>query len=358
MANKAAKLNRAGQSHGGFFHVPYTVMSQTTMRNGKERKLTPSMRIFASAVYSLSTDKTPADFTLPEIAKRYGFSKATSFRTVKAARDGGLVRRTDKVWAYVFEGDVGDGRRLYFEDCWFHAKFGRGEEARTPNLDDVFVLAYIKSFYDDYGEKWEMSRRYIAKGLNISLDKVCKAVNFFKEAGVLFTKRGMEHKSRTIFTVSDKALEKAKKSTVKRAKTPSTAVQEADEKAEIESSYARKRAFAEWKAGQKKAQANADETYRAAEAEIKRLDKEAGKAEANAELAERNGNAELYKTATELLNELTERKRATQQLRRESLERLGISEESLTPQYSCKKCSDTGFLPDGRVCECYPRGRP
>lgn len=358
MANKAAKLNRAGQSHGGFFHVPYTVMSQTTMRNGKERKLTPSMRIFVSAVYSLSTDKTPADFTLPEIAKRYGFSKATSFRTVKAARDGGLVRRTDKVSEYVFEGDVGDERRLYVDEWWFHGKFGRGEEARTPNLDDVFVLAYIKSFYDEYGEEWEMSMQYIAKGLNISTDKVSTAVNFFKSVGVLFTKRGKKNKKRTIFIVSNEALRKAKKATVKRAKTPSAAVQEADEKAEIDRGYARKRAFAEWKAGQKRDQANADETYRAAEAEISRLDMEAGKAAANAEIAEENGNAEQYKTATELLNELTERKRAAQQLRRESLERLGITEESLTPQYSCKKCSDTGYLPDGRVCECYPRGRP
>ncbi len=285
-------------------------------------------------------------------------SDPTAFRAVKEARNGGLVRRTNKVSEYVFEGDVGDERRLYLEDWWFHAKFGRGEEARTPNPDDVFVFAYIKSFYDEYGDKWEMSRRYIAKGLNILRDKVCKAVDFFKEAGVLFTEKGTEHKSRTKFKISNKALQKAKEATVKRAKTPSAAVREADEKAAIDRSYARKRAFAEWKAKEKQDQANADETYRAVEAEIKRLDMEAGKAAANVVLAEENGNAEQYKTATELLNELTERKRAAQQLRRESLERLGITEESLTAQYSCKKCSDTGHLPDGRVCECYPRGRP
>lgn len=39
--------------------------------------------------------------------------------------------------------------------------------------------------------------------------------------------------------------------------------------------------------------------------------------------------------------------------RKEILANLGISESDLTAQYTCKKCSDTGFLPNGKACDCY-----
>lgn len=34
---------------------------------------------------------------------------------------------------------------------------------------------------------------------------------------------------------------------------------------------------------------------------------------------------------------------------------MGITEEDLSPRYRCPKCSDTGFLPDGRACDCYQK---
>ena len=42
------------------------------------------------------------------------------------------------------------------------------------------------------------------------------------------------------------------------------------------------------------------------------------------------------------------------------LSKIGLSDEQLTPQYSCRKCNDTGYLPNGRICDCYPsdRGQP
>ena len=35
------------------------------------------------------------------------------------------------------------------------------------------------------------------------------------------------------------------------------------------------------------------------------------------------------------------------------LDELGIEPHMLEPQYTCKKCSDSGFLPNGTVCDCY-----
>lgn len=39
--------------------------------------------------------------------------------------------------------------------------------------------------------------------------------------------------------------------------------------------------------------------------------------------------------------------------RKNALQAVGISENDLLPNYSCKKCSDTGFLENGKMCDCY-----
>ena len=39
--------------------------------------------------------------------------------------------------------------------------------------------------------------------------------------------------------------------------------------------------------------------------------------------------------------------------RSEALRRLGLTDADFLPRYACKKCSDTGYLPDGSMCDCY-----
>lgn len=36
-----------------------------------------------------------------------------------------------------------------------------------------------------------------------------------------------------------------------------------------------------------------------------------------------------------------------------ALQSVGLTENDLLPNYRCKKCSDTGFMKDGRMCDCY-----
>ena len=50
---------------------------------------------------------------------------------------------------------------------------------------------------------------------------------------------------------------------------------------------------------------------------------------------------------------LTEEKAKLLQERRNLLQDMGIDEEQLQPQFTCKQCSDTGFLPNGVACNCY-----
>ncbi len=61
--------------------------------------------------------------------------------------------------------------------------------------------------------------------------------------------------------------------------------------------------------------------------------------------------AEVFKPET--LPALQREKLDLLENRKAVLRELGIDERSLVPQYACKKCSDTGFLPDGKACDCY-----
>lgn len=78
----------------------------------------------------------------------------------------------------------------------------------------------------------------------------------------------------------------------------------------------------------------------------------------NAESVLKKGEIELAKAeiySPEKIPEIRERLRAAALRRSEALQRLGMHEDDLKPHFHCKKCSDTGFLPDGRMCDCFDK---
>ncbi len=96
------------------------------------------------------------------------------------------------------------------------------------------------------------------------------------------------------------------------------------------------------------------------------------KAQTRAEkfIAKANGNARFKEITSELskmelslakaemfdpqtLPMLNEQKRSLLAERKTLLSEMGIDETQLLPQFACKKCSDTGFLPNGAACNCY-----
>lgn len=113
----------------------------------------------------------------------------------------------------------------------------------------------------------------------------------------------------------------------------------ADKKSDRERHYAILRQKAEAYAERARAEAEKDERFRSADAALKK---------AEVDLA----RAEVFDPAS--LSAIQSRIFALKATRSEALQRLNMTEEDLLPKYSCKKCSDTGFLPDGRLCDCYP----
>ncbi len=97
-------------------------------------------------------------------------------------------------------------------------------------------------------------------------------------------------------------------------------------------------------------------------------EKAIGKADKN--LAKANKNARFKEISSQLaameislakaevfepnkLPSLQEKKRELMSLRQEILAEMNIREEDLTPQFTCQKCGDTGFLENGKACDCY-----
>ncbi len=94
-------------------------------------------------------------------------------------------------------------------------------------------------------------------------------------------------------------------------------------------------------------------------------DKNLEKANKNAEFKQINGalsKMEIALAKAEVFepNKLPALKKEKSELlarRKEVLASMQLNESDLTPKFSCKKCSDTGFLPSGKACDCYKNGK-
>ncbi len=114
----------------------------------------------------------------------------------------------------------------------------------------------------------------------------------------------------------------------------------ADERGEREHYYSvlRERAQAKAENARKKAEENAE--YKYALSQLKKDEIALAKAEV---------------FTPEKVEYFKERLADWTQMRDMALADMGLSERSFLPEYTCEKCSDTGFLPSGRMCDCYPK---
>ena len=116
------------------------------------------------------------------------------------------------------------------------------------------------------------------------------------------------------------------------------AIADVNAKTERERYYALLREKAQTKAERFLAKANANARFKEIAAELSKMEIALAKAEV---------------FSPDNLPALTAQKRDLLTERKSILLELGIDEKELLPQFTCKKCSDTGFLPSGAACNCY-----
>ena len=349
MKETIKKLNRSGRSHSGKIRIPYSLMRLKTMRDGRERKLNTTALTAMAAIFSFSEGENVADFTCRELSERYNVSKSSAMRSVKSALEAGIIKRMDKVSKYKFEGEKGEDGFLLIEEWAYFAEFDCGN-GKNENLlhNDVRVLFYILSFcrHQKGAPIFRASYGYIAERLNIAKNTVIAAVKKLKAAGLIrVSGRAWNGHSHMTFSANEKALATAKNEVIRRAKVASKGIDDLNAKTEFERYYAHLRAVAEDRAEKMNEKARSDKAYRVAEQELRALEIDIAKAE--------------YQGKIDIRDLLLERQRTAQKRRSERLAAMGLTDDDLRPHYNCTKCSDTGFIPDGHMCDCYPsRRRP
>ena len=117
----------------------------------------------------------------------------------------------------------------------------------------------------------------------------------------------------------------------------------ADARSARERWYALRRNAAVERADRARAAAGKDKDFSAAERALKKGEIDLAK-------------AEVFSPAA--LPQIRERIEQARRARAAALAKLGMTESDLSPKYACPKCSDTGFLPDGRMCDCYSPENP
>lgn len=125
---------------------------------------------------------------------------------------------------------------------------------------------------------------------------------------------------------------------VKPAPALPPAVQAANERAERENFYARRKNKAQAQAELYTEKAMRNPEFLQAEKQLKQLNIEEAK-------------AALYNP--ENIPGLQEKRKHYEEQRKKALSDLGLTDSDLSPKWYCLKCSDTGYLPNGKACDCY-----
>ena len=113
-------------------------------------------------------------------------------------------------------------------------------------------------------------------------------------------------------------------------------------RAERERYYAKLQEEAQRRVDRYMAIANKNARFRAVELDLSKLEFALAK-------------AELYDVTN--VAALNCRKAALQAERKQLLADMNLKEELLRPSWKCRRCEDTGFLPDGKACTCFPKER-
>ena len=144
-------------------------------------------------------------------------------------------------------------------------------------------------------------------------------------------------KQANVYSIADIPSAETSAKTVKTGYT-NPAIEAVNAKADRERYYSLLREKAQTRAEKFVAKANANVRFKELTAELSKMEITLAKAE----VFEPSSLPALLAQKQTLLSE-----------RKDILSALGIDEMQLQPQFECKKCSDTGFLPSGTACDCY-----
>ena len=351
------------------------------MRDGEHvmRDLHLSELKLIGEIYSFSNMKGKPDElckrSLTDFQNATGYSRSTVSANVNTITAEGIVTQKknfhDKA-EYKFEGKKDNELFINFEECLKHIEFEFPREDRKREMRDYeyFLISFMGSYCNIPGakgcqftlqelcDKTGICLKYLRKGLRSLIDAdllYCNnrlwyartdkrfKFNVRKEIRLLMIHTPRRASEKQGKEYSEEPARQAPVADWKQA--AAEAALAADLRGEREHFYAvrHQRALDLAAENRKKAAGNAD--FKKAEIEIPVKELELSRAEVH--------HSDKVPELRRVLEDFKER-------HKNALRLVGLTENDLLPNYECKKCSDTGFMKDGRMCDCYTltRGSP
>ncbi len=343
MAAVTEKLNRAGRSHTDYYSLPLDLKG--AFGSGH---FSAAEKIVMSAIRSYSVGGRICEFTYSEIGERYGMSRATVGRVLKAVRENGKFERGKRVYQYRYQFDENDSEtdskgfvKVYNWLNFAVVSLDGKNEYLTRN--EIHILSLIRGYAPN---GYTATARHIARRLNISHDTATRAIARLQRMGLIRIEypkgyqRSVNNYTRAKYISDEKAIRKLRDSVVKHEKAQSSAIKAADERTAREQYYARRQAEEQDRIDELRKQiATQEEGFAESEKTLSDLDRRIGQAQAK---------GFDVRELLSLRMEMARRKRAY-------LEELGLTEEDLEPRYKCPECRDSGNRNDGSFCDCWRR---
>lgn len=316
---------------------------------------TPSAILIAGKIFTFSTLKNAKDSicrsSFRDFARDFGLSERQVARKVKALKSSDFVKQDKSLRAcacYTYTGEKCENAFIRSETYLYQEEFEiRGEGKRYLTLTEILVLSLIMTHCKNpKAGKFLGSVRSIAKILGISSTTAQRCISTLKRADLISCPaedKAPNGSRRSVYHVNRKLLKSTRKESAKTVKEksyvdPKIAALDADAERKRFYALALDRANAPAEAMQDRLRA--DDKYREAEKAWNGLKIRQAKAE--------------IEDNTEEIGQIREEKKRWRSIMAERMAALNISPADLKPRYRCKKCSDTGFLPNGAVCDCYP----
>lgn len=321
------------------------------------RRFSPSAYALSGKIYNFSnTSDTDSScrLTYDQVREEFGWARSTTASAFEQLRTAEKVKKIDRDQdgtAYVYVDRL-KGQYDNIPQYLFTAEIFIGGECRRMTLSEIRVLGRLMTECSYAGNggtptgggTYYVSNKKLARILNLSETTIKKAIRALLKAKLIF--RSKENKGKNRYKLSGYQVAREcylyKKYAVKRKKTVVNVVpkeiKDANYRADRERYYAKRRDLATSRAELILAQANKNSKFKTNSTSLSLIEIALAKAEI---------------LTPKDLPKIQRQQKELQAERLDILASMGIKEEDLRPKWACEKCSDTGFLPNGRACGCY-----
>lgn len=351
MAQARIKNNLPDEKKGLFNRLPLSIY---------RKRLSPSSVAFAGKIFTFTDNVGEHDcrLTYDVVREEFGVCRQTIANGIKRLSLTGQISRIDrdmKGTAFRYIGDLQGKQYDVVPQYFYTAEIClRGEDLwRKMTHSEIRVLARMMTACADWrnggnarsgGGIYKASLKELSRVLGLSETSVKRAIYALMRARLIFREKGKNRFKNSEYRVASCLYEYQgyqKKTKKQRKETVSAQAEAVNARAERERYYAKLQELAQNRVDKYMAIANKNARFRAVTLDLSKL-----------ELA--MAKAELYDV--ENVAALRGKKMALQAERRQLLVDMNLSEELLRPNWKCRYCEDTGYLPNGKQCTCFPVG--